>query len=324
MLKNFILTFLAVALLIGNISAKKSFDFSKKTDTIYLADPTIFLDQGIYYLYGTSSEKGFEVYQSTDLKKWTGPVGKNNGFALSKGESYGDKGFWAPQVFKNNGKFYMAYTANERIAIAESDSPLGPFRQKEIKSLPSKGLQIDPFIFYDTDGKTYLYHVRLGNGNRIFVAEIKSDFSDIISETLKECITATQPWENTEKTGWPVTEGPTVLKKGNLYYLFYSANDFRNPDYAVGYATSYSPLGPWKKFEGNPIISRKNLGYNGTGHGDFFVDKKGNLQYVFHTHYSNKRVSPRATAIISAKFVKQSDGSFEMKVDPTSMRFLNK
>ncbi|PWS30023.1 beta-xylosidase [Pedobacter paludis] len=313
-----------LSLCIGNISAKDSFNFFKKTDTIYLADPTIFLNQGTYYLYGTSSEKGFEVYQSNDLKKWTGPIGKNNGFALVKGESYGDKGFWAPQVFKQNGKFYMAYTANEHIAIAQSDSPLGPFVQNEIKSLPSKGLQIDPFIFHDSDGKTYLYHVRLGNGNRIFVAELKADFSDIIPETLKECITATQPWENTEKTGWPVTEGPTVLKKGSLYYLFYSANDFRNPDYAVGYATSNSPFGPWTKFQGNPIISKRNLGFNGTGHGDFFVDKKGNLQYVFHTHHSNKRVSPRATATISAQFVKQKDGSFEMKVDPATMRFLTR
>ncbi|PWS26089.1 beta-xylosidase [Pedobacter yonginense] len=292
-------------------------------DTIYLADPTIFLDKGIYYLYGTSSNKGFEVYQSTDLHKWTGPIGKNRGFALSKGESYGDKGFWAPQVFKKNGRFYMAYTANEHIAFAESDSPLGPFKQQIIKCLPSAGLQIDPFVFEDTNGKMYLYHVRLDHGNRIFVAELKLDFSDIVKETLKECITATEAWENTEKTTWPVTEGPTVLKKGNVYYLFYAANDFRNPDYAVGYATSNSPLGPWTKFQGNPIISKYNLGFNGTGHGDFVVDGKGNLQYVLHTHHSNTQVSPRATAIIAAKFVKQSDGSFALKVDPTSFRFLN-
>ncbi|TCD11252.1 beta-xylosidase [Pedobacter frigidisoli] len=323
-MRNHFLIFIILILNFSNISAKKSIEIYKNTDTIYVADPTIFLDKGTYYLYGTSSDKGFEVYQSTDLKKWTGPVGKNIGFALSKGESYGSKGFWAPQVFKQGEKYFIAYTANEHIAVAESDNPLGPFTQKKIKSLPGKGLQIDPFIFVDTDGKTYLYHVRLGNGNRIFVAEMKPDFSDIIPETLKECITASQPWENTEKTGWPVTEGPTVLKKENLYYLFYSANDFRSPDYAVGYATSNSPFGPWKKFERNPIISRKTLNYNGTGHGDFFTDQKGTLQYVFHTHYSNKLVSPRATAIISAKFMKQKDGSFEMKVDPSTMRFLTK
>ncbi|WP_149273550.1 hypothetical protein [Pareuzebyella sediminis] len=36
---------------------------------------------------------------------------------------------------------------------------------------------------------------------------------------------------------WPVTEGPTVLKHKGLYYLIYSANDFRNPDYPFGFVT---------------------------------------------------------------------------------------
>ena len=31
------------------------------------------------------------------------------------------------------------------------------------------------------------------------------------------------------------------MKRKKLYYLFYSANDFRNIDYAMGYATSFSP-----------------------------------------------------------------------------------
>ncbi|RYE27178.1 MAG: beta-xylosidase, partial [Sphingobacteriaceae bacterium] len=292
-MKKILLIIFTIAIFCKTASAnfKKINEPVKKTskpasDTIYLADPTIFLDQGIYYLYGTGSNQGFKVYQSADLKKWTGPTGKKNGFALTKGDAYGNGGFWAPQVFKNGNTYYMLYTADEHLAIAASDSPLGPFKQKEIKALSGAGKQIDPFIFRDQDGKIYLYHVRLTAGNRIFVARMKEDFSDIIPETAKECITATQSWENTANSGWPVTEGPTVLKKGKLYYLFYSANDFRDPDYAVGYATANSPFGPWKKSDQNPIISKNLLKINGTGHGDFFTDKKGNLQYVFHTHNS--------------------------------------
>lgn len=293
-----------------------------QTDTIYLADPTIFLDKGTFYLYGTSSEQGFQVYQSKNLKNWIGPTGKTNGFALAKGDAYGSKGFWAPQVFKIGHIYYMAYTADEHIAIAQSDSPLGPFKQKEIKALSGVGKQIDPFVFRDTDGKFYLYHVRLTQGNRIFVARMKDDLSDILPETVKECITATQDWENTAKTNWPVTEGPTVVKKEGLYYLLYSANDFRNPDYAVGYATSKSPFGPWKKFDKNPIISKNLLKINGTGHGDLFTDKKGNMHYVFHTHHSNTKVSPRATALVNIKFVKDSSNAFQLVIDPDSFRFL--
>jgi len=290
-------------------------------DTIYLADPTVFFDKGIYYLYGTSSNKGFLVYTSTDLKNWKKP-GANNGFALKKGEAFGNTGFWAPQVFKRGNTYYMAYTADEQIAIAHSNSPLGPFVQEELKAVSGIGKQIDPFVFTDSNGKNYLYHVKLDQGNRIFVAELKDDFSDVIPGTAKVCISGTEPWENTAKTDWPVTEGPTVLKKDKLYYLFYSANDFRNPDYAVGYATSKSPTGPWIKYAGNPIINKKLLKVNGTGHGDFFTDKNGQMQYVFHTHYSNQKVSPRATVIIKAGFVKDKNGVYRIEVDANSFRYL--
>lgn len=293
---------------------------AKAGDTILLADPTIFADKGVYYLYGTGSKEGILVYQSTDLQNWTGPAGKHNGHALLRGDSYGTKGFWAPQVFKYHKKYYMAYVADEHIAIAESDSPLGPFVQKVFRSISGAGKQIDPYIFKDTDGSLYLYYVRLQYGNRLFVARLKSDLSDIEESTVKECLHAELPWENTANSKWPVSEGPTVLKHKKLYYLFYSANDYHNIDYAVGYATSASPLGPWKKSDDSPIISRKNIGVNGTGHGDFFTDTHGQLYYVFHTHNNNTTANPRKTAIVKAIFTK--DKPAKMVVDPGSFRYL--
>lgn len=275
---------------------------------ILLADPTIFFDNGIYYLYGTTTGEtplngeGFMVYTSSDLANWKGPVGVQNGLALKKGDAFGTKGFWAPQVFKYNGKFHMIYTADENIAIATSDTPLGPFKNDLKTPMFNSGNQIDPFVFIDEDGKKYLYHVRLTNGNRIFTAELNDDLSGIKSETLKECISGVLPWENTQNVSWPVTEGPTVLKHNDLYYMIYSANDFRNPDYAVGYATSKSPVGPWEKAVDSPIISRKNVGINGVGHGDVFYDKNGKMKYVLHTHFSNSGVSPRKAGIIDIDF----------------------
>jgi len=291
-----------------------------KANAILLADPTIFYDSGTYYLYGTTggetplNGQGFMVYTSSDLQKWEGPAGAQNGLALKKGDAFGDKGFWAPQVLKYNNKFYMIYTANENIAIASSTSPLGPFKNESQKPIIETGNQIDPFIFIDEDGKKYLYHVRLTKGNRIFVAEINDDLQSIKPETLTECISGTLPWENTQNTDWPVTEGPTVLKYDGLYYLIYSANDFRNPDYAVGYATSKSPLGPWEKSTDSPIISRKNVKQSGIGHGDVFWDKNNKMHYVLHTHFSESTVSPRKTGIISIDFngktLKADSGSF--------------
>lgn len=123
-----------------------------------------------------------------------------------------------------------------------------------------------------------------------------------------------QPWENTRSVKWTVTEGPTVLKRGNKYYMFYSANDFRNPDYAVGYATADHPLGPWMKSEQKPVISRQRPGINAPGHDEIFTDDKGKMYYVFHTHYSNEKVAPRRTAMVQISF--QDEGGKErVKVD---------
>jgi hypothetical protein len=289
---------------------------------LLMADPTVFLDKGTYYLYGTSSNKGFQTYVSKDLENWSEPKGLNEAMVLKKGEAFGNGGFWAPQVFKHNNLYYMAYTADEQIAIATSKSPLGPFKQRVIKSLSGTGKQIDPFIYFDANGKVYLYHVKLQNGNRIFVAEMKADLSDVIVGSEKECISGTEFWENTERTGWPVTEGPTVIKHLNLYYLIYSANDFRSKDYAVGYATSTSPLGPWTKYSGNPIISRNKLGLNGSGHGDLFQDKKGNLKYILHVHNSNVKVSPRVTGLIDIEFQKVVGKADKLVADSTSFKLL--
>ena len=317
-----LVTVLACNKSFGDDSGQGKDSTSVELSSILLADPTIFLHDGKYYLYGTGGADGFLVYESSDMKTWKGPVGVKGGYALLKGDAYGTKGFWAPQVFLHNNKFYMAYTADENIAIAESTSPLGPFKQQILKPISGPGKQIDPFFFVDDDGKKYLYHVRLQNGNRLFVAEMKDDLSDIKPETAKECITATQTWENTANAPWPVAEGPTILKHKNLYYFFYSANDFRNIDYAVGYAIGETPFGPWKKFEGNPIISRQNIGKNGTGHGDFVKDSKGDLYYVLHTHNSDNQVSPRATAIVKGEFVPGTGNMDKMVIDSKSFRFL--
>ncbi len=291
---------------------------------IQFADPTIFYDGSTYYLYGTSGkdpDQGFEVYVSKDLKSWGKPA-HHNGFALRKGDAFGDKGFWAPQVFEHKGEFYMAYTANEQIAIAKADSPLGPFKQVEKRSLQAAVKQIDPYVFIDSEGRKYLYHVRLQEGNRLYVAELEDDFSRIKEETLTYCFHAEDTWENTQKQGWTVSEGPAVIEHDGLYYFIYSANDFRNPDYAVGYAVGESPLGPWTKSNSNPVFDRKMAGINGPGHGDYFVDHKGSLHYVLHTHQSDEEVGPRKTAIIELEFVRNGDAPDLLRVKDTSFRYL--
>lgn len=303
--------------------------YAQEPSNVYLADPTLLEFNRTYYLYGTLNDpsikgQGFVVYQSEDLKEWHGPVGATDGFALVKGDAFGTQGFWAPQVILSQGTFYMFYTANEQIAVAISDNPLGPFKSSSKEALQTNVKQIDPFVFIDDDGKKYLYHVRLQDGNRIFVAELEDDFSDILPQTLKECIAAQEPWEDTQSVPWPVAEGPTVFKKGRTYYMLYSANDFRNPDYAVGLATAPHPMGPWTKYNGNPVLHGEMIGQYSAGHGDALFLDGDRILYVFHTHFDQNQVHPRKTAMIEMEVVGGLDGMSVIRIDPRTFQSISK
>lgn len=278
-----------------------------KEEQIAFADPTIVRQGANYYLTGTTNTipQGFSMLVSKDLKNWT-----STGPLLTEGpQVYGDKGFWAPQLYLNDKTWQLAYTANEQVAVAESSSLTGPFTQKQVKPVDASEKNIDPFIFTDDDGNTYLYHVRFNNGNYLWVAAYDKNTMSIDPSTLKQCLGNTEAWENTpDYPAAPIMEGPTVIKHKGKYYLFYSANHFMSRDYAVGYAVADSPMGPWHKPANNRIIHRSIVGENGSGHGDVFADKKGNLFYVYHVHNSNHAVSPRLTRIVPLHFIPSNDG----------------
>lgn len=259
--------------------------------TLPIADPYILLYDGMYYAYGTSGDNGFEVYTSDDLETWK----RSSAMALNKQDSYADRWFWAPEVYyvEKAKKFYLFYSADEHICVATSDSPYGPFVQDEKKPIREEK-SIDTSVFFDDDGKAYLYFVRFTDGNVIWVAELNDDLKSIKEETLTQCFAAEEPWELILPK---VVEGPSVIKQGDTYYLMYSANGYTSQDYAVGYATSKSPFGPWKKYEQNPILHNYK-GLVGVGHGAPFIDKEGNMRYVFHAHKSTTEVHPRDAYVV--------------------------
>lgn len=273
---------------------------------LFLADPTIYVNDGKYYLTGTGGTgreaSGFSVLESEDLKTWAPPTGKTDSayMILTKGgQSFGTEGFWAPQVFNEKGTYYLTYTANEQTVLTRSASLLGPYGQTEVAPIDGTEKNIDSYIFKDDDGKHYLYHVRFSRGNYLWVAEFDLEKGKIKAETLRKCFDQTEPWEATPAyESAPIMEGPTVIKLKDKYYLFYSANHFRNIDYAVGYAVADSPYGPWIKQADSPIIHRSIVGENGAGHGDLFEGLDGQLYYVYHVHFDRERVGPRRTRIV--------------------------
>lgn len=261
-----------------------------------IADPYVLFHNGKYYAYGTHT-KGFEVYISDDLKHWR----KNPVLALDPVNSWGTKWYWAPEVYyvESKKRFYMFYSVDEHICVASANTPEGPFVQNVKKPIVENEKGIDTSLFIDDDGTAYLYYVRFTGGNVIWVAEMNDDLQSIKVETLTKCITADSSWEKKQGT---IAEGPSVMKIENTYYLIYSANHYENKDYAVGYATSESPKGPWKKYSGNPILRRdkkaaSSVGLVGTGHGAPFICADGTYKYIFHAHASNTSVGPRTSYI---------------------------
>src|ERR1044072_3284771 len=156
--------------------------FAQHTDTlksltyknplpVAFGDPYVLQDSVTYYMYGTGggAKNGFASYSSTDLVNWKfeGQVYYGNN---ENGWGTGD--YWAPEVFKRNGKYYMFYSAqwkdnptneleNFRIGVAVADKPTGPFVDLNKAPVFDPGYPIiDADILFDEDGKAYLYYSR--------------------------------------------------------------------------------------------------------------------------------------------------------------------
>ncbi|SFB90522.1 Glycosyl hydrolases family 43 [Parapedobacter composti] len=276
--------------------------------SVFFGDPFIMLYEGTYYAYGTSAADGIAVFISDDLLNWKAVPG--NRLALHKDDSWGDRWFWAPEVYYIKGKFYMYYTANEHICVAVGDSPLGPFRQKVQEPMLKGEKSIDNSLFIDDDGKPYLFFDRFNDGLNIWVAELENDLMTIRTTTMKKCINVSQEWEKV----WPrVNEGPFVLKHGDTYYMTYSANSYESPFYGIGFATAAHPMGPWTKYEGNPVFQKPG-DLVGVGHSAMFTDKEGNLRIVFHSHHSETKIHPRIMHIGRVTFA-EKEGQTVMQID---------
>jgi len=282
-----------------------------------VADPFVLFHKGTYYLYGTNTvdypnmPNGIKVYTSKDLVHWTA----HEGWALDNKDSWGENRFWAPEVVEKNGTFYMYYAVEEHLAVATSDSPLGPFIQEVQQPLHADIKEIDAHIFTDDDGKQYMYFVRFNNNNEMWVAELNDDMMGIKEDTLQFVFRATQDWEKSQKAPVAsINEGPFVIKHKGLYYLTYSGNHFQSPDYGVGYAVSESPTGPWTKYEYNPIM-KSNTVVPGAGHHSLIASPDGKeLFMVYHTHFSQSSTEPRKLAIDRVQFVPQENGIDAMEV----------
>ena len=281
------------------------------------ADPVIKMFDGVYYAYCTYTPdfprmtRGIRLYTSKNLVDW-----QDRGFVLENKDSWGDWGFWAPDIVKKDGVYYLYYAAAERMCVAMADTPLGPFVQKVKEPVKPDSIKIDGHVFQDDDGQRYFYYVHFNNSNEIWGGKLNDDMVSVDKSSLKLMVKPDQAWEQHMAR---VTEGPEVIKHKGIYYLTYSGSHFESPEYAVGYATAESPLGPWKKYEYNPIM--KSTAYaHGTAHHTLTKSPDGKDMFiVYHRHNTLSKTEPRAMSIDRIQFVPQEDGPDILEIwGPTS------
>jgi GH43 family beta-xylosidase len=260
-----------------------------------IGDPYVLKVNKMYYMYASSSDIGFKVWESPNLIDWT-----EKGLALDKtnaSNQWGDGNFWAPEVKLYNNRYYMTYSAissngKMKIRIARSDNPLGPFINWSEPFFQSDNFSyIDADLFLDAD-KIYMYYVKdcstnVINGkhiSQIYVAELDSDLKGILGNP-QLILSPDQTWEGIDQD-WQWNEGPFVMKINNTFYLLYSANVFSSSDYSVGYATASSPMGSWTKSDANPVL-KKDLAIKVSGPGHCCVTSSPDDKeffIVYHTH----------------------------------------
>ena len=83
-----------------------------KRSEINIRDPFILTEGNKYYMYGSRGWElwelctGLDAYVSSDLENWEGPIE-----VFTKPENFwADRNFWAPEVYKYKGSYYMFVT----------------------------------------------------------------------------------------------------------------------------------------------------------------------------------------------------------------------
>ena len=253
-------------------------------------DPDVLKLAGGYYAYATNSnEVNIQAARSADLIHWD-----VLGEVLPELPAWAVQSFgwaWAPEVFSPaEGQYVMYFTARfaigfdgiQCIGVATSSDPAGPFDSSDPDPFicqTDEGGAIDPSMFLDADGQRYVLWKNDGNSRGgqtwLYIQKVSDDGLKLEGEPLR-LLTADQRWEGV------LVEAPTLWSQDGEYYLFYSANLFNDPNYAVGYAVADDVLGPYDKAEGPFLDTDLAAGVVGPGGQDIVTGPRGETWILFH------------------------------------------
>lgn len=238
----------------------------------YFADPNLWAADGRYYLFPTTdglpewSSREFRAFSSSNLGSWD-----DHGAILTLGVdvAWATDRAWAPAIARRNGKYFLYFSADDNIGVAVSDDPTGPFvdlGHPLVAKGDFEGRAIDPSVFEDADGKSYLLW---GNGVAHIVA-LNDDMVSFPSEDVRS-------WVPTE-----FCEAIWIHRRGDRYYASWSVDDTRSENYRVRYATSHLPFGPWAD-QGVLLEKAPERGILATGHHSI-INVPGTDEWVIAYH----------------------------------------
>lgn len=267
--------------------------FTISVDQMIVRDPYIYLDeeQKLYYLHTRSSVGGqlaVKYYVSKDLKMW-----KYKGISYEAEEGFwGTRDFWAPDMVKYNGKYYLFVTFSSKAdgsdrgtSIFTADTPDGPFAPMENAPLtPADWMCLDATLYVDKENKPWLVFCRSWRSiydGEMYIQRLTDDLGSTIGEPVKLFSASEAPWcgpiTSDGKSGY-ITDAPYIHRNtdGSLVMLWSSFN--QKGEYVIGQAISKngSPEGPWIQ---NDSYLNKDRG----GHAMLFNDIDGKLKISYHS-----------------------------------------
>ena len=242
----------------------------------FYPDPSICEAEGKYYIACSSFQylPGVPVFESEDLVNWkqvANALTRTTQVELHKVPSSG--GVFAPTLRYHEGIFYMVTNNNTfgKNFYIYTDDIKGEWSEPIF--VDQEG--IDPSLLFD-NGKVYF----TSNGNDaegkgcILQCEIDIKTGEKLTESIPV-------WGG---SGGRYLESPHLYHIGDWYYMM-AAEGGTEYGHMITYARSREPFGPFEGYQGNPVLTNRNLGGNqsliqGIGHGDLIRDKKGNYYIV--------------------------------------------
>ncbi len=257
------------------------------------ADPTLILFKDEYYLFASKSG-GY--WHSNNLLDWD----------LIETQDLPVEEYAPTAVVIKDTVYFMA--SGEKNPIFKTADPKNGKWKVANPGLPFN--LTDPDLFYDDDGRLYLYW-GCSNKYPLYVVELDlrnnlqpiGNPKELFGADVKDYGWERPGDDNTSKNN-PWFEGSWMNKYNGKYYLQFAVPGTEFKSYADGVYVSESPFGPFVCQRSNPFSLKHGGFICGAGHGSTFRDKFGNYWHIATQTISVKHMFERRLGIFPAGFDK--------------------